>query len=328
MGAGRTSGAKEAVRARVRGFVGTDALAARAEALDARVAELEAALAAAQARAHAADERHAATAAHQGELERHLHEIRDDIATNQRHLQVEAVMDWIAGSTLRTEPLVSIVLPTRNRAALLPRAVATVLAQSYAHWELLVVDDASTDDTAEVLAALDDPRIRTFAGEGRGVCAARNVALAEARGSLVAYLDDDNRMHPEWLRSAVWAFEQRADTEVLYGAFVIDDLRRAQRRGEGDLPRLVLARYERAALEQHNITDIGAIVHRAGLPEATFDEALREMGDWDLFLRLTRDTVPLTLPAIACYYESHATDRLSAGPTHVVDGDRIRSKVR
>ena len=83
--------------------------------------------------------------------------------------------------------------------------------------------------TAELLAGLDDPRIRTFTGPGRGVCSARNVALDAAAGDLVAYIDDDNRMHPEWLRSVVWAFEQHPETEVLYGAFVIDDLRRAQR---------------------------------------------------------------------------------------------------
>ena len=328
MGAGRVAGAKQAVRSRLGRLTGTDQLAARADALEAQVAALEAAL----ADERAAHQPYDAAVAHQGELERHLHEVRDEIATTQRHLQVQAVMDWISGATLRTAPLVSIVLPTRNRAALLPRAVETVLAQSYANWELLIVDDASSDGTDQVLAGFDDPRIRTFAGEGRGVCAARNVALdtvdSDVEGSLVAYLDDDNRMHPEWLRSVVWAFEQQPDTEVLYGAFVIDDLRRAQRRGAGDLPQLVLARYERAALEEHNLTDIGAIAHRAGLPEARFDEQLREMGDWDLFLRLTRDTVPLTLPAIACYYESHAADRLSAGPTHAVDGDRIRSKVR
>lgn len=310
--------------ARLRRLVGVDELATRAEALEAQVAELEAALAGERA----AHERYDGAVAHQGELERHLHEIRDELATAHRHLQVQAVSDWIAGAELRTSPMVSVVLPTRNRSRLLPRAVATVVGQSYPNWELLIVDDASTDDTRSVLASFDDLRIRTFAGEGRGVCAARNIALREARGSLVAYLDDDNRMHPEWLRSVVWAFEQQPETEVLYGAFVIDDLRRAQRRGAGDLPQLVLARYERTSLEQHNLTDIGAIAHRGGLPEAHFDEALREMGDWDLFLRLTRDTIPLTLPAVSCYYDSHAADRLSAGPTHDVDGDRIRGKLR
>jgi hypothetical protein len=324
MGAGRWSDLKQTALARLRRHAGADELAARADAADARVDELAAALAALDG----TNERIDAAIGHQGELERHLHEIRDELATTHRHLQVQAVMDWIAGASLRSTPLISVVLPTRNRAELLPRAVATVLAQRYTDWELLIVDDASTDATPEVLAGLDDPRIRTFTGPGRGVCAARNVALAAAGGDLVAYLDDDNRMHPDWLRSIAWAFEQHPETEVLYGAFVIDDLRRAQRRGAGDLPRLVLTRYERTALEQHNITDIGAIAHRAGLPEAHFDEELREMGDWDLFLRLTRDTVPLTLPAVACYYESHATDRLSAGPTHGVDGDRIRSKVR
>lgn len=308
---------------RLRRAAGTDELADRLAAAEAQLAEL----AAAEEAAAAARARFDAGLAHHGELERHLHEIRDDIATLQRHVQVGTVMDWIARAELRTAPLISVVLPTRNRAALLPRAIATVLDQRYANWELLVVDDASTDDTPAVLAGIDDPRVRALAGPGRGVCAARNVALAAAAGSLITYLDDDNRMHPDWLRAVVWAFEQQPATAVLYGAFVVDDISRVQRQGEGELPRMFLHAWDRAALERHNLTDIGAIAHRAGLPEGHFDEALREMGDWDLLLRLTTDTVPLVLPAIACYYESHATDRLSGGPTNEVDADRIRNKV-
>lgn len=315
---------KQRALARLRRWAGADALAERLDALEARLGELGAAQ-----RASAAEHaRFDAGLEHHGELERHLHEIRDHVATVERHVQVGTVMDWIARAELRTSPLISVVLPSRNRATLLPRAIDTVLAQSYPHWELLVVDDASTDDTTGVLAGLDDARIRTFTGPGRGVCAARNVAIDAARGEVIAYLDDDNRMHPEWLRSVAWAFEQQPDTQVLYGAFVVDDIRRVQREGSGELPRLFLHRWDRTALERHNLADIGAMAHRAGLPEAHFDEALREMGDWDLLLRLTTEATPLVLPAVACYYESHAVDRLSAGPTRVVDADRVRNKVR
>jgi len=76
----------------------------------------------------------------------------------------------------------------------------------------------------------------------------------------------------------------------------------------------------------NNIADIGCIAHRAGLPEARFDESLREMGDWDLFLRLTRDAPPLALPAIACYYTTDAPNRLSSGPTFQADLAAVRSK--
>ena len=196
------------------------------------------------------------------------------------------------------------VLPTRNRAELLPRAVATVLAQRYTNWELLIVDDASTDATPEVLAGFDDPRIRTFTGPGRGVCAARNVALEAVAGTFVAYVDDDNRMHPDWL--------------ALRGLGL-----RAAPRDRGPLRRLRHRRPPTGAAPPARATcpasswpatsgprsssttspTSAPSPTAAGLPEAHFDEELREMGDWDLFLRLTRDTVPLTLPAVACYYD-------------------------
>lgn len=245
-----------------------------------------------------------------------------------RQLQVRTVMDWIARATLQTSPLVSIVLPTRDRGDFLGRAIASVTAQTYPHWELLVVDDGSVDDTAARLAAFDHPRVRSFRAGGGGVCAARNVALGQVRGELVAYLDDDNLMHPDWLKAVVWGFEQRPDADVLYGAFVVDDSARILRMERGDLPRLYFHRYDHHAVAESNIADIGCIAHRAGLPEARFDESLREMGDWDLFLRLTRARPPLALPAIACFYTTDAPNRLSNGPTYRADEAAVRAKNR
>src|SRR5207244_1886784 len=155
------------------------------------------------------------------------------VGEHRRHLQVRTVMDWVEHATVRTTPLVSVVLPTRDRYALLPRAIASVNCQTYPHWELLIVDDGSVDDTPALLGGITDERLRTFHAEGAGACAARNLALAHARGELIAYLDDDNIMHPAWLKAVVWAFEQRPEARVLYGAFVVDDTARANQRGHG-----------------------------------------------------------------------------------------------
>ena len=228
-------------------------------------------------------------------------------------------MDWIEQVTLRRAPLVSVIMPTRDRAALLPRAIASIAAQTYPNWELLIVDDASEDATPELLAGIGDARVRCLRADGGGVCAARNAALAEVRGEFVAYLDDDNVMMPGWLKSVVWGFEQRPAAKVLYGAIVVDDLARINRQGSGQLPRLFFWPYDYRAVAVNNIADIGCIAHRAGLPEARFDTNLREMGDWDLFLRLTRETPPLALPAVACLYTTDAPNRLSHGPTMADD---------
>lgn len=90
-------------------------------------------------------------------------------------------------------PAISVVVATYNRRARLPRAIASVLAQADAEFELIVVDDASTDDTRTYLASLADPRIRVILAEhNRGPSAARNLGLEAARADVVAFLDSDD----------------------------------------------------------------------------------------------------------------------------------------
>ena len=288
-----------------------------AEALLARVAALESMVASLAAEMHRDEDAAARLAA-----------LEHPVADHGRQLQVRAVMDWIEHATLRSAPLVSVVLPTRDRRDLLPRAIESVQQQSYRNWELLIVDDGSVDRTADFLAGVADDRVRCFRHHGAGACAARNVALAQARGELIAYLDDDNMMHPAWLKAVVWGFEQRPEANVLYGAYVVDDADRISRKKTGDLPRLFFLPYDHQAVARRNIADMGCIAHRAGLPEARFDESLREMGDWDVFLRLTRTAPPLALPAIACFYTTDAPNRLSHGPTFAADVAAVRAKNR
>jgi len=243
-----------------------------------------------------------------------------------------SVTTWIEQAVLEQTPLVSVILPTHNRSHLLPRAVSSVRSQAYAHWEIVVVDDGSTDETSRVLERLGDElgpeRLKALRTPPGGVCAARNHGLAAAKGSLIAYLDDDNAMHPLWLKAVAWAFWQRPDVDVLYGGVIVDDFLRLNRRSAGALPSYHLVAFDRARVVQENLADIGAIAHRSGLPEARFDESLREMGDWDLLVRLTRDKAPLVLPTVACFYSTAGADRLSGGPTFETDAARVKTKAR
>jgi glycosyltransferase involved in cell wall biosynthesis len=186
-----------------------------------------------------------------------------------------------------------------------------VEAQTYERWELVVVDDASTDGTGALLASLDDPRIVVVAGEGEGCTGARNRALDVATGELVTYLDDDNVLHPRWLEAVVWGFTRRPDVDVLYGARIADDHGRVHGTDPTGTPWVNLLPWDRARAEHENLADMGALAHRAGLPEARFDPTLVCSGDWDLLLRLTQDRDPLVLPAIACIYATDTPGRLS-----------------
>ena len=97
-------------------------------------------------------------------------------------------------------PTFSVVIPTHNRASKLPRAVNSVLAQSMSDFELVIVDDGSTDTTPKLLATLQSDRCRTFRREsGSGVSAARNRGAAEARGEFLVFLDDDDQLRPRAL---------------------------------------------------------------------------------------------------------------------------------
>lgn len=98
--------------------------------------------------------------------------------------------------------LVSVIIPTRNRAHYLPQALDSVYAQQYPHFEILLVDDGSTDNTADIAKGYDT-RLRYFRQSRKGVSAARNLALSEAKGRYVAFLDDDDWWTPDKLQKQV-----------------------------------------------------------------------------------------------------------------------------
>jgi len=116
-------------------------------------------------------------------------------------------------------PMVSILLPTFNRARFIAGAVETVLAQTYLHWELLIVIDGSTDDTEAVVApylAKEPRRIRCISQPNAGQGAARNRALAEANGPYVAFLDDDDRWVADKLEAQVAYLEAHLQVGLCY----------------------------------------------------------------------------------------------------------------
>lgn len=93
----------------------------------------------------------------------------------------------------------SVVICTYNRSHVVPRAIDSVLAQDWTDLELLVVDDGSADDTPQVLAGYDDPRMRVIRRSNGGLSAARNTGILEAQGRFVAFLDDDDWVDRRWL---------------------------------------------------------------------------------------------------------------------------------
>jgi glycosyltransferase involved in cell wall biosynthesis len=121
---------------------------------------------------------------------------------------------------------VSVVLTTFNRSTLLQRSIASILAQTHREFELIVVDDGSTDDTQEVLARIDDPRLRVERHERNlGVSRARNTGVAAATGTFVCFQDDDDEWLPDKLAVELEVGSRQPDPDnvLLYSQIVVDD---------------------------------------------------------------------------------------------------------
>ncbi len=187
------------------------------------------------------------------------------------------------------DDLVSIIIPTYNRAAMVEQAVASALNQTHRNIEIIVVDDGSTDDTATVMSRLIDERVRYIRREqNRGAQAARNAGVTAARGSLIAFLDSDDTWDAR--KIAIQAEKLIASgTEV---GMVYCGIRRIDSGGRKVPDRVPRHRgnlFE--VLLKHNV--IGgmstAMIRAEVLADVgPFDERLRARQDLDMWLRIAR----------------------------------------
>ncbi len=204
-------------------------------------------------------------------------------------------------------PAVSIVLPVWNRSAQVRRAVASVQAQTLADWELIVVDDGSTDDTPFVLEGLAafDPRIVVRREPRSGVSAARNTGIAAARAPYVAFLDSDNTWQSDFLELALRAAAGRG----LDAAFAAIEIRR------GDRVRYRAFQGTREHLLVANHIDLNVLVVRTEVLREIggFSTDLRRTVDYDLVLKISERHELTLLPFIGAVYtdEESDADRIS-----------------
>jgi len=112
-------------------------------------------------------------------------------------------------------PFFSVIIPSYNRASILPRAIQSVLNQSFSDWELLIVDDGSSDNTFETIKHHTiDNRIHYYKQENKGVCAARNYGAEKASGKYLLFLDSDDYVTTDWLQD-FYIEVQKSDAEVV-----------------------------------------------------------------------------------------------------------------
>jgi glycosyltransferase involved in cell wall biosynthesis len=188
-------------------------------------------------------------------------------------------------------PLVSIIIPTHNRAYIIRNAVQSVLAQTYKHWEIIIIDDGSTDNTKEVLHEFTDIPLKYIYQNRQGPSAARNNAFAHVTGEWVAYIDSDNELYPQYLekmireiqkhKGVLYAFPKAKKTQELYkGGKLVDAINASDIYQETISIKDVFMR--------EFIFDLNGFIHAKQLIDEgfKFDEQLHLMEDWDLLMRI------------------------------------------
>ena len=181
-------------------------------------------------------------------------------------------------------PMVSIVLSARDESARIGAAVESILAQTFAEWELIVVDDGSRDDTAAVVEALDDSRIRVLRRSPRGLATSLNEGISLARSPYVARQDADDRSLPDRLEVQLSFLRSRPDIAVAGSAWIeVGPDGRVVRPRTPFVPGRV-----NAILSHFNPLTHTSVMFRKDAFDRVggYDETLRCAQDYDLWLRL------------------------------------------
>ncbi len=193
----------------------------------------------------------------------------------------------------RKNPLVSVIIPTRNRFKLLKRSIGSVLGQSYKNMEVIIIDDASIDKTSELIKKIKDKRVKFIRfKKHQGAAKARNAGLKKAKGELIAFNDDDDLWHEKKLEKQIKAFRNASEKiGVVYTRMKRTDGRKAkyfpdevvgeEGKKEGEIQR---------ELYLENFVGLPTAVVKKECFEKVglFDEKLPCYEDWELFLRISQ----------------------------------------
>lgn len=206
---------------------------------------------------------------------------------------------------MSTTPFFSIIIPTYNRANILPRAIQSVLDQEFTDWELIIVDDGSVDDTKTVIASFLDKRIRYYWQENRELNGARNTGIRLAKGQYLAFLDDDDlylKKHLLVLYSHI--AKNQSDVNIFRTGMLLESKLGAQK---GML-------YDNIAppvyfLWHHPVNLLSFAFHRSVFEELKFDEQFLLGDDFHFLMQLFLKRSFVQIDTFTVVYHLHETNR-------------------
>lgn len=181
---------------------------------------------------------------------------------------------------------VSIILPVHNGEAYLHEAIDSVLAQTHSDWELIIVDDGSSDGTATILGSYKDERIKVFRQENKGVSAARNRGLQEMEGEFLLFLDADDVLYPRSLESRLNKFKGDPELSFVDGSVLLTGADSKDHRELWSPSFEGYPKEELLALKDTCFVTISWLICSDILEGERFDEGLTHCEDLDFFLSL------------------------------------------
>lgn len=201
------------------------------------------------------------------------------------------------------QPLVSIVTPTYNREDFLGEAIQSVIDQTYGQFELIIVDDGSTDESEALVErfALNDPRIRYFKQHNQGQSVARNRGIKESQGEFICFLDSDNKWFPDKLEASVKAFYDEPSVDIVYG----DNVTISETGAEIDrsnMPRHSGLITERLLADNFISMNTTMVRKHCFDKLGAFNERDRLAEDYELWLRFSTEFRFLYIPHYFGYY--------------------------
>lgn len=183
--------------------------------------------------------------------------------------------------------LVSVILPTYNCAHFLPDSIGSVVSQTYDLYEIIVVDDGSTDNSKEVLNPFMQKIKYIHLEQNRGLPTARNIGIQSAQGKYIAFLDADDLWLPEKLQTDIEYFNKHPDIGMVYSRHTNIDEKGCVLNGDGKR-RLPSGNIFIQLFSEQNFIICSSVVVRKEVFETTgfFDEQLFNCQDWDMWLRI------------------------------------------
>jgi glycosyltransferase involved in cell wall biosynthesis len=224
-------------------------------------------------------------------------------------------------------PLVSVVIPAYNTARTVRATVESALEQTISDLEVIVVDDGSADETASVVLAIEDDRVRLVRQPNGGVAAARNAGIRESRGQWVAFLDSDDVWLPYKLERQLAVLDAHPDVlAVQAGAYFVDDELRVLRVRRCTQPRNILLTFLRFQ-NLPNAASTWVVAREMFDRMGMFDTELAILEDWEMSLRIARYCNPICIPEPLSMYRVHPGNRSRDLDIHVAPGYHVLERL-